>query len=163
MTSCQRIYGEIAFLVFGRNNFSLTPRSINYNAAVGHYPHSNSDLWLSHMRSQTKQLVRLKVFLNCPRELDIEAIAAGLAEFGSIEVEVTSLRSMSVPTRMKEEPLLGKLCKTIAKMRKLSDRTTWHDSGDIENAALFRKHLPAGFQTPGLTQYHILEDEEAWH
>ena len=115
------------------------------------------------MRPDTKRLVKsLTLHLKCPGEQDIEAIAIGLSDFQNISVEVARLGEMSVPTRLEQRPVLGRLCSSIAEKRGVGQHTVWHDSGDIENAAMFQLYLPVGYTTQGPTQYERLESPESW-
>ena len=115
------------------------------------------------MRLDTKQKVEsLELQLRCPREGDIESIAAGLAGFRTIRIQVTRLGLLDVPTRLRQRCALGRLCRSIAEKRKRDQRTVWDDSGDIENAYMFQLYLPSAYETYELTQYEKLEMEAAW-
>ena len=63
-----------------------------------------------------------------------------------VDIETCPLSSMDYATRLKERPLLGKLCSAIAKQRSQYGRTVWHDSGDIENFSMFQTYLPENFE-----------------
>ena len=104
----------------------------------------------------------LKLHLKSPREEDIESIADGLAGFEKISVTAVRLGTMNVPMRLEHRPLLGRLCRSIAEKRSEGQQTVWHDSGDLENAAMFQLYLPAGYTTQGPTQYERLESLEMW-
>ena len=115
------------------------------------------------MRPDTKRMVKLlNLHLKSPREEDIESIADGLADFQKISVEVVRLGTMNVPTRLEERPVLSRLCRSIAEKRSEGQQTLWHDSGDVENAAMFQLYLPAGYATQGPTQYERLESPALW-
>ena len=163
MVTCKQINIETSSIVYGENTFSFTPREANGTATKRRHPYANSNIWLSQMRPDTKRMVKsLKLHLNCPREEDIEAIANGLGDFQRISVEVVRLGNMSVPTRLEQRPVLGRLCRSIAEKRGEGQHTVWHDSGDIEIAAMFQLYLPAGYTTHGPTQYERLESPALW-
>ena len=120
-------------------------------------------MWLKHLRPEIKKtVVRLIVRLRVPRESDISNIACGLAGFRAIQVELPRLGDIDVSTRVKVQPLIGKLCHAIASKRSGQHQTLWHDAGDVEGASTLREYLPDDFESHGPTQLERLESEDVW-
>ena len=141
--SCRQVCKELQDIIYGTNTFVLMPGAQNYKLASMPALHSNTDIWLSLMRSTTCQTVRfLRVFLGLSSQAQYNLLVKGLKDFPFLEIIVQPLATTKLTARSR----LGRLCKEIEKVRPDTSRTVWNHGGSPEIASILEASLRPGFE-----------------
>ena len=146
---CRQINEEVVNILYETNNFLLAPGEVNYHKRL-RYPHANSGLFLSHLRSTVRSTIRkLQLYFGVSlRNGTIDKLVNVIVDFPVVEIAVVALSSHRGASGAiaKLRNCLQEACRRIAVARG-GGLTVWDDSGDQQTALLLSSAMPTGYTT----------------
>jgi len=150
--TCRQLNDEIVRLIYGTNNFLLTPSDVDFPMPKAlSQPRANTELFLPNIRLQTKQTIRCLQLCLGPalRWKLINKFVNGLSGISRVAITVDPLNIAVLKPAMKAQQrrCVREACRKIAVARAglPLQHTLWDDCGDAAIRRMLDSVLPKGY------------------
>lgn len=150
--TCRQLNFEVVRLIYGTNNFLLTPgEGASFTPKVLSQPRANTDLFLSNLRLETKQTIRCLQLCLGPalRWKMIRKLVRGLSGISRVVITVDPLNLALLKPVMKgkQRQCIREACRKIAVARAglPLQHTLWDDCGDAATGRMLDSVLSKGY------------------